>query len=112
MVTVTETPRTPLGIRVAVVDGAAEIGRAFLYVMYNDLHAEPFGFLEDVFVDERHRRRGVGAILVEQVVATAKAHGCYKLIATSRIARSRVHEMYERLGFSARGIEFRMDLSV
>ena len=27
------------------------VGRAFLYVMTNDLHKRPFGLLEDVFVE-------------------------------------------------------------
>jgi len=36
--------------------------------------------------------------------------GCYKLVATSRASRPRVHELYERLGFENYGVEFRMNL--
>jgi len=41
-------------------------------------------------------RRGAGA-------------GCYKLIATSRTSRPKVHELYQRLGFENHGVEFRMN---
>jgi GNAT superfamily N-acetyltransferase len=109
MVTVTESRREAQGIRFGITDRSVEVGRAFLYVMHNDLHSAPFGLLEDVFVDEAHRGLGFGTMLVERVIVTAKAYGCYKLLATSRTSRPRVHEMYERLGFTKHGLEFRMD---
>lgn len=34
---------------------------------------------------------------------------CYKLIATSRTSRPKVHELYHRLGFTQHGVEFRID---
>ena len=97
------------GIRFVVEEGQSEVARAYLYLMHNDLHDEPFGLLEDVYVDESQRGQGLGTQLVEAVVAAAKEAGCYKLIATSRHARPRVHELYERLGFENHGIEFRMN---
>jgi GNAT superfamily N-acetyltransferase len=78
--------------------------------MHNDLHAAPFGLLEDVFVDESARGGGVGTALVRDVIAAAKEAGCYKLIATSRASRPKVHALYERLGFENYGVEFRMNL--
>lgn len=76
----------------------------------NDLHREPFGLLEDVFVDESARGRGIGTELVRRVVAAANDAGCYKLLATSRTSRPKVHALYERLGFRNHGIEFRLDI--
>jgi GNAT superfamily N-acetyltransferase len=87
-----------------------EIARAYLYVMTNDLHEEPFGLLEDVFVDEAQRGSGLGTAMVTEVIAAAREAGCYKLIATSRASRPSVHELYEHLGFEQYGIEFRMNL--
>jgi len=97
------------GIRFCITEGEAEVARACLYLMHNDLHDEPFGLLEDVYVDGSTRRKGLGTELVEAVIAAAREAGCYKLIATSRHARSKVHELYERLGFLSHGIEFRID---
>jgi GNAT superfamily N-acetyltransferase len=101
--------RSAKGIRFSIRGGGGELARAYLYVMTNDLHDAPFGLLEDVYVDESQRGNGLGTALVKEVVAAAKAAGCYKLIATSRTARPKVHELYERLGFEKHGVEFRMN---
>ena len=103
--------RPARGIRFSIRGAEREVARAYLYVMTNDLHAEPFGLLEDVFVDESQRGSGLGTALVQEVIAAAREAGCYKLIATSRASRPKVHELYERLGFENYGIEFRMSLA-
>lgn len=103
--------RAAKGIRFSISDGSREIARAYLYVMTNDLHEAPFGLLEDVYVDESQRGSGLGTTLVKAVVSAAEEAGCYKLIATSRMSRPRVHELYERLGFERHGLEFRMSFA-
>jgi GNAT superfamily N-acetyltransferase len=97
------------GIRISVIDNGVEVGRAYLYLMTNDLHDRPFGLMEDVFVDESCRGKGVGSELVRQMIAEAQEANCYKLIATSRISRPKVHELYQKLGFTQHGVEFRID---
>ena len=97
------------GIRFSVRADGAEVARAYLYLMRNDLHQEPFGLMEDVYVDESQRGEGLGTRLVSEIVAAAKKNGCYKLIATSRDSRPKVHELYRRLGFSDHGREFRIN---
>jgi GNAT superfamily N-acetyltransferase len=98
------------GIRISVTEDDIEIGRAYLYLMHNDLHARPFALMEDVYVEEKHRSKGVGLELVKQVIEIAKKNNCYKLIATSRTSRPKVHELYQKLGFLPHGVEFRIDL--
>lgn len=98
-----------LGIRFSVAQDGKEVGRAFLYVLHNDLHKEPFGFMEDVFIEQTTRGKGLGTKLVNEVITEAKKQNCYKLIATSRTERTKVHELYERLGFKKWGVEFRME---
>jgi GNAT superfamily N-acetyltransferase len=100
--------RTAKGIRFSISGNGREIARAYLYVMTNDLHDAPFGLLEDVFVDESERGSGLGTALVREVISAANGLGCYKLIATSRTSRPKVHELYERLGFEKHGVEFRI----
>jgi len=48
------------GIRFSLRFNDKEIGRAFLYIMHNDLHKRPHGLLEDVFVEESSRGEGTG----------------------------------------------------
>ena len=90
------------------VDGR-EIGRAYLYIFHNNLHKEPFGYLEDVYVDKNFRREGICTKLLNEVIEEAKKEGCYKIVATSRYNREEVHKLYERLSFKRQGIEFRLD---
>ena len=97
------------GVKITSVLKGKVVGRAYLYVMTNDLHDRPFGLMEDVFVDPDHRGSEIGTALVKRVVAEAKRRRCYKLIATSRHARIRVHALYDRLGFKDHGREFRID---
>lgn len=97
------------GIRIAILENGKEVGRATLFLMTNDLHVEPFGLLEDVFVEEEFRGQGIGTRLVKQIIEEAKARHCYKLLATSRYARPKVHELYLKLGFEDHGKEFRME---
>ena len=96
-------------MRFSVSQDGVEIARAYLYLMHNDLHAAPFGLLEDVFVEENARGSGIGSELVKEVLKSAKEKGCYKLIATSRDSRPKVHELYKSLGFQDYGREFRIN---
>ncbi len=103
--------RAAKGIRFSISGGGREVARAYLYVMTNDLHKAPFGLLEDVYVDESQRGSGLGSALVKEVIDAARELGCYKLVATSRTSRPKVHELYERLGFEKHGVEFRINFA-
>jgi GNAT superfamily N-acetyltransferase len=106
-----ETHSVPCtGIRFSVTRDGEEVGHAYLYLLVNDLHAKPLGFLEDVHVTPEYRGRGVARELLEHVTARARTE-CYKLIATSRNdgTRDDVHAWYVRLGFRTYGTEFRVD---
>ena len=98
-------------IKVTAEENGEILGRAYLYIMFNGLHEEPFGFLEDVFVEEKNRGSGIGTKLVNAVIEEAKKQKCYKLICTSRYTSTKVHDLYMKLGFKDHGKEFRMDLA-
>jgi len=97
------------GIKFFIEVDGKEIGRAFLYILHNDLHKKPFGFLEDVYINEKLRGQGIGTQLLDKVINEAKVNECYKIVATSRHSRSKVHKLYKRIGFKNQGIEFRLD---
>ncbi len=98
------------GIKIVAEQDGKNIGRAYLYLLYNDLHEKPFGFMEDVFVNEDFRGKGIGKRLVNEIIKKAKENNCYKLVCTSRYEKEKVHGLYEKLGFSDHGKEFRIDL--
>ncbi len=91
------------------VDGK-EIARGRLYIMRNDLHEEPFAFVEDLFVEEKFRNNGYGSRLLREMVEEAEINGCYKIVACSREERKIIHKFYEKNGFEKSGYEFRMNL--
>lgn len=97
------------GIKFFIQKEGKEVARAYLYILKNDLHVRPFGFLEDVFVDESERGAGLGKQIVQAVMEAARHAGCYKLVGTSRYEREKVHQMYKKLGFKDYGKEFRVN---
>lgn len=100
-----------IGIKFYIEYDGKEIARTYLYIANNSLHKEPFGLLEDVFVEKTKRGKNYGTLLVNRVIEEARKLGCYKLIATSRHSRPKVHEWYKKLGFEEQGLEFRMNFS-
>jgi GNAT superfamily N-acetyltransferase len=98
------------GARFSLVTSGQEVARASLFILNNDSHDSPFGFLEDVFVKEEFRGQGLGTKIVKKVIEEAKSQGCYKLVANSRHDRLEVHQLYQNLGFKDHGKEFRLDL--
>ncbi|OIO18391.1 MAG: GNAT family N-acetyltransferase [Candidatus Magasanikbacteria bacterium CG_4_10_14_0_8_um_filter_32_14] len=85
-----------------------EVGRAYVYIIKNDLHVDPYGLLEDIFVDESARGGGLGTELLKQAIAGAKEAGCYKFVSTSRKSRENIHAWYRKNGFEEYGLEFRI----
>ena len=86
------------------------LGRAFIYLIKNELHQQPYALLEDVFIEETFRGQGHGAEMVKAAINKAKELGCYKIIGTSRNSRIKIHRFYQKLGFTEYGKEFRLDI--
>jgi ribosomal protein S18 acetylase RimI-like enzyme len=87
-------------------DHGAPVGSVHVVVVLNLTHdGAPWAIIENLIVDERSRRGGVGRALIEEVVRRARARGCYKIQFLSAAHRAGAHAFYESLGFepSARG---------
>ncbi len=83
---------------IAIIDNLTRSGR-------------PYGIIENVITSIRHRRKGIGKILVENAVELAKANNCYKVVLLSSSKRIEAHQFYESLGFngnSKKGFELRL----
>lgn len=86
------------------------LGWVYLYIIAQERHEEPYGFLENVYVEQEYRSRGIGSKLIEAAIAKAREIGCYKIIGNSRCVNERAHAFYERFGMKKFGFEFRLDL--
>ena len=94
--------------------GESEIGHAWLNVTLEDGKEggefTRIGIIEDVFISDKYRSKGLGSELLQEVIEVAKEKRCVKLLALSRFENTRAHTFYERLGFTKYGLEFRMNL--
>ena len=102
--------RKPYAVKFEIRESGKKIGWAYLYIVFQDRHREPYGFIENIYVAPDYRNRGLGSMIVRRVIVEAKKRKCYKLIGTSREANTAAHRFYRRLGFRKMGYEFRMDL--
>jgi ribosomal protein S18 acetylase RimI-like enzyme len=59
-------------------------------------------WIEDVVVDERARRRGVGEALMAEAIRLAEESGALHVNLTSRPTREAANRLYRRLGFEQR----------
>ena len=57
------------------------VGMATLFIEQKFIHSgSRVGHIEDVVVSSHHRNLGIGRILIEKCVSTAKERNCYKVI--------------------------------
>jgi predicted GNAT family N-acyltransferase len=98
------------GVKFFVLEKNKEIARAYLYIIKNELHKQPFGLIEDVFVVDENKGAGLSSQLINEIMKFAEKKKCYKIIMTSRYSRPDLHKIYQDLGFNDYGKEFRIDL--
>jgi len=67
--------------------------------------------IEDVVVDEAHRRQGVASALVVELERFARERSCRQMIVLSESVRHDAHGLYGALGFEARWTGFKKKLS-
>lgn len=84
------------------------VGTFVLYLLPNMTHhSRMAAMLENIVVDSKHRRKGIGRAMVEYARQIAEQNGCYKLSLTSNAARTGAHCFYEECGMIRHGISFR-----
>lgn len=100
-----------LSYLVAEKDGVI-VGACLLAILPNLTRStRPFGLIENVVVDDGHRRMGIATRLLEHAKSIAKESGCYKLMLMSNNKRVEAHRLYENVGFekaSKAGFDLRL----
>jgi ribosomal protein S18 acetylase RimI-like enzyme len=77
------------------------------YAVVNNLWQEgQIAYIYAMVVDEAFRSRGIGALLIGEVVAGAKERGLKRVELDSGFPRERAHAFYEKLGFEKRAYLF------
>jgi GNAT superfamily N-acetyltransferase len=92
---------------VAENDGLV-VGTLFIQITPNLSHgAYPWAVLENMVVDSRYRRQGIGRHLIEYAFARCREAGCYKVQLLSHKKRLGAHQFYRSLGFEESALGFR-----
>jgi GNAT superfamily N-acetyltransferase len=95
-------------IYVAVCDDQV-VGTFVLLIMDNLGHlGTPSAVIEDVAVDPKWQRRGIGQEMMRYALEVAGGKGCYKAVISSNLKRERAHAFYASLGFERHGYSFRV----
>ena len=85
------------------------VGTMVLLIVPNLSHGVlPWAVVENLVIDRRYQRRGLGRLLMEYAVARAKEAGCYKLTLSSDKRRREAHRFYRSLGFQPSAHGFRL----
>jgi GNAT superfamily N-acetyltransferase len=93
-------PRPPFECVLAEEDGVA-MGFALFFPTYSTWLGRPGLWLEDLFVPEAHRRRGIGRALLTRVAELAVARGCGRLEWSVLDWNTPARDFYRRLGATA-----------
>ncbi len=86
------------------------IGLATMSLRYVVRYAKPILQLEELFVLEEHRKKGIGKKFVEILLEKAKELKCRSIYIESRIELTPAHQFYENLGYKKNGYYFKKDL--
>ena len=70
----------------------------------------PAGVLHDIVVDSRHRKRGVGGMLLEAALNFLKSHGAPRAVLSTAARNEAAQRLFERAGFRRTMIEMTAEL--
>jgi GNAT superfamily N-acetyltransferase len=90
---------------VAEEDGTL-IGLVGIHVSPSLEHDDEVAKVSEIVVDERFRRRGIGAALLAAAEHEAARRGCALIFLTTAERRRDAHEFYRRLGYEETGRRF------
>lgn len=98
-------------VMVAEEDGAV-VGYVYAHVentSWRDLRG-PCAYVDDVYVDEATRRRGVGRELLQAAIDWARAKGEPQVVLSSHTRNETAQRLFDALGFRRTMVEMTLDL--
>jgi ribosomal protein S18 acetylase RimI-like enzyme len=103
-----EISNMPRSEFLVIEDENTVLGTLFYQVIPNLTHsARPWATIENVVVDRRYHRQGIGRKLIEYALKRCSEAGCYKIQLLSTKTRKQAHQFYRDLGFEDTAMGFR-----
>lgn len=78
-----------------------QIGAGFtqLYPTYSSVQAVKNWILNDLYVEESHRKKGIGEKLIRAAMAFAHSEGALFLLLETAVANHQAQRLYQNIGF-------------
>lgn len=86
-------------------------GLATVHLRYTLNHGAPIAQLTLLVVDEAHRTRGIGRVLVATAEDWSRSRGAKRFVVTTALQRADAHAFYEKLEFRHTGRRYGKDFS-
>ena len=83
-----------------VAESGGKVVAWLLIHLYRLVTSDCLAQVAGLVVDEDHRNKGIGALLMEKAEEWARTRDCRGVMLRSRSARKGAHRFYERLGYS------------
>ena len=80
-------------------EGSEVVGMASLLYTVSTAEGGKAALFEDLIVDPRHRRKGIGAKLVSYVIQQARAEGVLRITLLTDLENDTALGLYRKLGF-------------
>ena len=81
------------------LDDSAAVGFAQLYPSFSSVSLARTFILNDLYVQENCRRKGMGSLLLDACAQFAKSSGAIRLTLTTAVDNNAAHALYEALGW-------------
>ena len=89
----------------AAFEGDACLGLSGYWIGHK-LYSGRYLEIDNFVVDAKHRSRGIGQLLVDELIRIAQREGCMNVMLDAYLENTAGHRFYERHGFMKRGYHF------
>lgn len=91
---------SPMAKAIVAIENGSVVGMATFYATFSSFIAKPCIWLDDLYVYETHRSKGVGRALVKYLSAFALEQGCGRIDWVVAADNKQGKKFYSRLGAS------------
>lgn len=78
------------------------VATAFLVICRDVMYSnQPFAIIENIVIDSKFRRRGIGKSLMNHLSSLCKAEKCTKIMLLSSSKRTDAHSFFEECGYKS-----------